>query len=104
MKHLIKIIFLLAFIAPFTSVSATTHDDATMDVIEHSSSERYEHEIELPNDNDDVAHDKEHRNDDEHGQDEANDDRDNSMDDKDDSTDDKDDSRDNAVHTSHDDK
>ncbi len=102
MKHLIKILFLLAFIAPFTSVSATTHDDATMDVIEHSSSERYEHEIELPND-DDAAHEKEDHNDADHGKDDADEDKNDSMDDKDDSSDDKDDSKDNSVHSSHDD-
>ncbi len=99
MKNLIKILFLFAFITPFATVSADSHEDATMEVIEHSNTERYEHEIELPDSSDDVAHDKEHRNDDGHGQDDMHDDKDNSMDDKDDSADDKDDSRDDSVHS-----
>lgn len=84
MKHLFKLLFLLTFILPVASVSADTHDDATMDVIEHSDSDRYENEIELPGHDDDDAHDKNH-------DDDKNDEKDEKDDDKDDSNDEKDD-------------
>jgi len=93
MKHLIKLLFLLAFIAPFASVSATTHDDATMHAIEHSDSERYEHEVELPDTDDEADHadDANHVEDHSDANDDRHDDKDDASDDKDDSADDKDD-------------
>jgi len=92
MKHLIKIIFLFVFLAPFSMATATTHDEATMEAIEHSSSDRFENDIDLP-DTDDAAHEQEeHPAEIEHAKDEMSDDKDDSADDKDDSKDDKDDS------------
>lgn len=109
MKNLIKILFLFAFITPFATVSADTHDDATMEAIEHSNSERYEHEIELPDgSSDDADHDREHAADDNHEKDDMDDkddsadDKDSAMDDKDDSVDDKDSAMEDAEHSSED--
>ena len=54
MKLFTPIFFLIALGLPYSTVSAADiPDDATMDVIEHSGSEHYEHEIELP----EAAHD-----------------------------------------------
>lgn len=89
MKILLKLAIIFSFILPYSFVSADTHDDATMDVIEHSSSEHFEHEIELPHADDD-DHEKGHhdsKDDDDH--DEKDDAKD---DDKEDSHDEKEDS------------
>ena len=60
-KLLTHTLFLIAFSLPYGIVSAADiPDDATMDVIEHSSSERYEHEIELPDSASAEAHDINH--------------------------------------------
>ena len=54
MKIINQFILMLAFVLPHSFAAADTHDDMTMDVIEHSDVERYENEIELPHfDNDD---------------------------------------------------
>lgn len=61
MKLFTRILFLMAFCLPYSIVSAADiPDDATMDVIEHSNSERYEHEIELPDTAASEAHDMNH--------------------------------------------
>ena len=57
MKIFANILFLSLFSLPFGIAAADTHDDATMDVIEHSSSEHYENEIELPEANETEDHD-----------------------------------------------
>lgn len=53
MKYIIKLLFIFAFIMPITVVTADTHEDATMDVIEHSDLDHFENEIELPETDDD---------------------------------------------------
>ena len=57
MKIFANILFLSLFSLPYGIAAADTHDDATMDVIEHSSSDHYENEIELPEDNESEDHD-----------------------------------------------
>lgn len=100
MKLLTKLIFLFSFIIPVSIVSAETHDDATMEVIEHSSADHFENKIELPelyhSDNHDENHEQNHDDkdddkDDSHDEqhDEMEDSRDDNDDDKDDSNEDK---------------
>lgn len=99
MKTLTKLAFLLAFIMPYGVATADTHDDATMDVIEHSNSDHYENEIELPHSED---HDDDHKDgkDNDHdgkGDDDKEDGHDESHEEKEDSKDDsKDDSEDDS--------
>ena len=51
-NYLSKLLFLLMLVIPIANVSADTHEDVTMGVIEHSDSEHYENEIELPHSDD----------------------------------------------------
>ena len=57
MKIFANILFLSLFSLPFGITAADTHDDATMDVIEHSNSDHYENEIELPEADETEDHD-----------------------------------------------
>ena len=86
MKLITKIAFFLAFIMPYGIVSADTHDDATMEVIEHSSADHFENEIELP-EKEDHDDDKNHD-----GKEDSHDEKDDSADEKEESHDEKDDS------------
>jgi len=102
MKYLIKIIFLLAFIMPFSTVSAASHDESTMDVIEHSSADHFENEIELPEKNDDKNDINHHDANDDH--DEKEDEHDDQADDQhDDQADDKNDSQEDSHNEKEDD-
>ena len=48
MKYIIKLLFLAAFLMPFTNASADTHEDATMDVLEHVDAAEVDHDVKLP--------------------------------------------------------
>ena len=100
MKYFIKSLFIFSLAIPFGIASADTHDDATMEALEHSSSERYEHEIELPGKHDKDDHKDHHdKNRDDH-KDSKDESRDDKEDGKDDSHEEKEDSKDEKEESS----
>lgn len=102
MKHLLKVLFLYAIITPWINVFADSYDGVTMEVIEHSDTERYEHEIQLPvlmqsneRDHHDKDDDKNESGDDKEDQkDDSRDEKEDSADEKDEADDEKEDSAD----------
>ncbi len=89
MKYLLNLLFLMAFAMPFSSVSASPYDDATMEVMEHSDAAKYDHDIDIPEDKDD-DHDKDHAKEEKHEKHDMDDDKDDDKDEKEDSDDEKD--------------
>lgn len=100
MKFLTKLTLLLAFLFPYGITYADSHDEATMDVIEHSDSERYENEIELPEMHDNESHSEDKDDDHSDSLDDSNDEKEDAKEDeKEDSNEGTEDSTDDTTST-----